>query len=324
MWIEYIFLAFLVSIAANAVLRRYSFGLMDAPNARSLHTVPTPRAGGVGIVLSVALSMAVATIFNSLDFSPFFVSLAVAWLLVFSVSLFDDIHDLRAGIRLLVHGAAALLVVSGLDLPVAWWPIVVPGIVWATNLFNFMDGMDGLAAGMGLIGSLTLLILFSSSGMPVAALLTAVLAGAVSGFLPWNLPRASLFLGDAGAAPLGFLLASLALVGVSEGAFSVPVAALPFLPFVLDASLTLAFRAARGDVLWKAHREHLYQRLVLAGIPVPRILLLEWGLMLTGGMLSFYLYHQAVDSTTSWSVLVGIAVVMGLAIEWGRRRFPAQ
>lgn len=322
MRLEVLLVTFVASLVMNGLLSRYSSALLDKPNHRSLHKVPTPRSGGIGIALAMMTGLAWAS--GSVSYwPPYIVGLGIAWLLVFLVSLLDDFRNQSAYTRLAIHAISAVIVCWTLELHYGWWIITVPGLVWATNLFNFMDGMDGLAGGQGLVGAVALAWLLGASGSAVDTLPALLLAGAILGFMPWNMPKASLFLGDSGSAPTGFLLASLALVGVSQGVFSPAVIALPFLPFVMDATLTLAHRASRGVVLSQAHREHLYQRLVLAGIPVLPVLLVEWSVMLAGGILAIYLEAQQVGTGVAWLVLAGAAGTLGFVIEWGRKRFPA-
>ena len=236
--------------------------LADRPNARSLHSVPTPRIGGLGMAAGVAAGAAVGG--AGLASMPLLL-VALALLLV---SLADDVRSLPALVRLGAHLAAgavaAILVAPGL----APWALVVAvlAIAWMTNLFNFMDGVDGLAGGMAVIGFGTCAVAAFSFGEVALAFSCALVAAASAGFLALNFPPARVFMGDAGSIPLGFLAAALGLQGWHAGAWPAWFPVLVFSPFIVDATLTLARRAAARERVWEAHRSHYYQRLVLAGL----------------------------------------------------------
>jgi UDP-N-acetylmuramyl pentapeptide phosphotransferase/UDP-N-acetylglucosamine-1-phosphate transferase len=161
--------------------------------------------------------------------------------------------------------------------------LAVLAIVWATNLYNFMDGADGLAGGMGLIGFAAYAWAAAQAGRLELAVLCAAIASGCGGFLLHNAPPARVFLGDCGAIPLGFLAGALGLHGVLAGAWPAWFPALVFSPFIADASFTLALRIARGERFWLAHRSHGYQRLVLAGWSKRRLALCSWALMAAAG-----------------------------------------
>ncbi len=152
-------------------------------------------------------------------------------------------------------------------------------VVWMINLYNFMDGMDGLAGGMAVFGFGALAILGWRGDELAYALTCASIAATAGGFLTANFPPARLFLGDLGSTSLGLLAAALALQGSALELFPLWVAGLAFSPFILDATATLVRRAFRGDRLWQAHRSHHYQRLVLAGWSHRRVMLRAWALM---------------------------------------------
>ncbi|MEQ8659904.1 MAG: glycosyl transferase, partial [Gammaproteobacteria bacterium] len=150
--------------------------------------------------------------------------------------------------------------------------VVVLACVWSVNLFHFMDGADGLAGLQLAFTASGALLVPGVAGAGAGAGVAAVLAGAALGFLAWNRPPARIFMGDTGSYFVGFELAALALLAPREGGLGVPWVVL-FLPFVVDASLTLAGRVLQGQRFWNAHREHAYQRLLLAGWRAPRLLL---------------------------------------------------
>lgn len=250
---------------------------LDHPNERSLHTVPVPRNGGVAVLAGVALPAFTFALFHGADGE--ILALAAAALLVAGVSYLDDLGEVSPRVRLSAHLLAALLLVAGgltwdgLDLP--GWSYPFPAmlgvaltllfVVWMINLYNFMDGMDGFAGGMSLIGFGSLAILGWYGAEPAFTLIAACVAASAAGFLTGNFPPARIFLGDVGSSTLGLLAAGLSLWGVKLGLFPLWVAWLAFSPFIVDATWTLLARLARRERVWEAHRSHHYQRLVLAG-----------------------------------------------------------
>lgn len=275
----------LISWSAIAVMLRtpWSARLADHPNERSLHAVPIPRIGGLGILVAILP-------FAFLPFArPFAVALACALGLA-AVSLADDLRSLPISVRLGAHAAAAsawMLAIGGWASPeygawVGWTAaiVVIVSMVWATNVFNFMDGADGLAGGMAVVGFAAYAIAATGAGEAGLAIVAAALASASAGFVAHNFPPARAFLGDAGSIPLGFLAAALGLHGVASGAWPLAFPLLVFSPFAVDATATLLRRIARGEPFWRAHRDHYYQRLALSGWPRRRLALAAWALML--------------------------------------------
>jgi UDP-N-acetylmuramyl pentapeptide phosphotransferase/UDP-N-acetylglucosamine-1-phosphate transferase len=154
------------------------------------------------------------------------------------------------------------------------------GIIWMVNLYNFMDGMDGFAASMAIIGLGSLSLAALSAGATTYPLAGALVVVAVAGFAVWNLPPARIFMGDIGSTFLGLLAAVFGLAGIAAGYFPLWVPALVFSPFWVDATYTLAKRIARREAFWQAHRSHFYQRLVLKTGSHRRVLVAELLLML--------------------------------------------
>ena len=324
-WAIAILASGLVSFTAIAILRRshWAAGLADRPNERSLHRVSTPRVGGLG-VMAGALPVAAACADEALA-----VLLACAALLAL-VSLIDDRQSLPIEVRLPAHFAAAtvaLLAIAGpdarhpdLDLAQATLAIVV--LVWMTNLFNFMDGADGLAGGMAAIGFGALALAASAAGAMPLALAAGAIAAASVGFLAHNFPPARVFLGDAGSVPLGFLAGALGLYGALAGAWPLSFPLLVFSPFIADASVTLLRRVLRGEPFWRAHRGHYYQRLVLAGWTRRGLALWSYALMLAAAA-SALLARQSGGQVQFGIILVWAAAysLLFLAVE-RRARAP--
>lgn len=251
------------------------FYVIDKPNNRSLHVRPTPRSGGVAIVAALGLA-GLAFAGAGLLYGAWLTRLGIGGLLLAMISYRDD----RAGVpilaRIAAHTLAAALVVApdmASDLPALTGLGVILAMVWMTNLFNFMDGSDGLAAAMAIVGFSGLAWLGFQADNPTYTSVALLVAASVAGFLPWNFPPARLFMGDTGSIVLGFLAGAMLYWGWRESLLSPAQGLLLFFPFVFDASLTLMVRALNGDKVWRAHRRHLYQRLYARGWTHARILL---------------------------------------------------
>ncbi len=261
--------------------------ILDHPNARSLHAAPTPRTGGLGVWTGL-LAGGLLLAWQGMLPSPWGWVL-VALLLQAPVAFLDDLRELSPPPKLLSQFAAATVVVAGL-LPAPggpWGWLLAAGwlfwLIWMTNLYNFMDGLDGLAGSQGVSGFAFLGLLFWQGGDPASALFCGVVAAASGGFLFHNLPPARIFLGDVGSTTLGLLAGVLGLLGVVTGHLPLPLAWLPFLPFLVDATWTLAARGIRGESVWRAHKEHLYQRLAESSVGRLRTLrLYQFGMVASG------------------------------------------
>lgn len=265
------------ALALILLLRRAKALPVDMPNERSLHARPTPRIGGLGMMLGLlAACIAVGS-----ELHLELLSLAGLALGLSLFSLLDDWRGLSVPVRFATHFLAAYAAVWAL-LPSGVFPFTVCcvlGVVWLTNLFNFMDGADGLAGGMALCGFAAYGVAALLGGDYVLATFSTGVAAAALGFLLFNFPPARVFMGDAGSIPLGFLAAALGMYGWRAGLWYWAFPMLVFSPFIVDASLTLARRAWRGEKVWRAHREHYYQRLVRMGWSHRRLALAEYGLM---------------------------------------------
>jgi len=233
-------------------------GMVDRPNARSSHDRPVPRGGGLApVAVTVLAWLALGPIVGA---AGAFAVVALGAAALAALGWIDDRRGLAPAPRLVVQAAA---VVTGLlALPtetVPWFGPVALGLAWLwhVNLTNFMDGADGLAAGHTATVALGAAFIATMSGRPDLAWYALALGGAVLGFLPWNWSPARVFLGDAGSVPFGllagWLLLDLALSGAIVAALILPLA------FVADATTTLAWRLARGERPWRAHRDHAYQ-----------------------------------------------------------------
>jgi UDP-N-acetylmuramyl pentapeptide phosphotransferase/UDP-N-acetylglucosamine-1-phosphate transferase len=248
--------------------------LLDIPNARSSHSVPTPRTGGLAIIFGAGVGLATAT--TGLDAQlGFLLAMSAAMAVMGEI---DDVRGLSRAVRLIAQASAAGILVgaaglsfSPVDLSLATrWLGILAGVVtllwlvWVTNAYNFMDGINGIAAVQAVMAATTLAVLAHRHGDLAAAALLLAIAGACAGFLPWNFPGGSIFMGDVGSVTIGLALAGL-IVRLSLTSVSFVAAALTLAPFLLDTTATLARRIWRREQFLSAHRSHFYQRQVALG-----------------------------------------------------------
>ena len=275
--------------------------VLDHPNPRSLHTISVPRTGGLGMVLGVLISWV---------FLPGILPLSV-WLgvaLLALISFADDIFGLPALGRLLIHVLIAVWFSVALLFEAHGWMIVTIiaiSTIWMINLYNFMDGSDGLAGGMTLVGFSCYGVTAWLAGNELFAMINFCIAAAAAAFLLFNFYPARIFMGDAGAIPLGFLAAALGVTGWTNGLWSLWLPILVFSPFIADASVTLVKRTLRGEKIWQAHREHYYQRIVQSGFGHRNTALLGYILMF------------AVGISAIWAMRQDAAVQLGVGTAWG-------
>lgn len=295
--------AALVTLSSIAFILSSRFGnkIQDIPNERSLHSAPVPRIGGVGLIAGVLSGWAFA---------------ALTWWLVlplvglFAVSLLDDMRSLPVRQRFSAHLTAAAILVAGSGLfadSVALGLVVVLFTVWMTNLYNFMDGSNGLAGGMALFGFGFYGMAALLAGDGTQAMLNFTISAAALAFLFYNFHPARVFMGDAGSIPLGFLAAAMGLWGWRQGLWAAWFPLLVFSPFIADASVTLAKRTLRGVKVTEAHREHYYQRLIRMGWSHRKLALAEYALMLLCGTSALL----AVDQAFPWQVFLVWACIYG-------------
>ncbi len=254
--------AFAVALGVLAVLRAtpVSRRVLDRPNERSMHSTPIPRIGGVGVLAGIVAGVAASAAALPV---PAWAALAI----VAAVSAADDLRGLSAATRLPLHlaAAAAVAVPAMAGMPMTAIAATVLAIAWSINLYNFMDGSDALAGSMAVVGFGAYAVAAAPADPPLALACTAI-AGAAGGFLVFNLPPARIFMGDLGSTSLGLLAGGIGAIGAARGLWSPLLPAMVFMPFLFDASATLADRALRGRRVWEAHREHAYQRLNLGGL----------------------------------------------------------
>lgn len=304
-------------LLVRVLLSRFASFALDEPNARSLHEQPVPRTGGIAVLAGAAVSLGLGALPLWL---PFVLAVALG-----ALSFLDDLHGLPPTARLLAHVGAA-----GSLLWYVLWPMYVVELIvltlavaWITNLYNFMDGSDGLAGGMSVIGFGTYATAAQLGGDAALAALCIALAGACAGFLVYNFHPARIFLGDIGSIPLGFLAGALGVIGWRNDLWPLWFPVLVFGPFIGDATVTLVRRLIRGERLSQAHRDHYYQRMVRAGLGHRATAYIAYVIMLVCAGAALYArtqspYLQAAVFATASLVLAAAAVWVDL--HWARRR----
>ena len=317
-----------ISVVVTGLLQKYALrrSLIDVPNERSSHLTPTPRGGGLSIVLVILICIGVLFLTGQLQkdiaiavgLGGFFVSL-IAWI--------DDHQHIPALWRAMAYGIAAVFSVyclggfTHLQLGPYLLPLGMIGnvlsvvwIVWMTNLYNFMDGTDALAAIQAMCVGLLAGILFWLEGQYGLAMVCFVIMASSCGFLFWNWPPAKIFMGDVGSCTLGFCFGVLTMIGEIEGTVSFAVWSILLSIFICDATLTLLMRIIKGEKWHKAHCSHAYQRWVQMGAShkslVLSVLLINamilWPMATMAFVWGEYSYYIAAASLFLISVLWGI------------------
>ncbi|HSH52288.1 MAG TPA: glycosyltransferase family 4 protein [Bacteroidales bacterium] len=261
------FLSFFLTYIIKRLANRLN--VVDIPNERSSHIIPTPRGGGLAIVITWYLGISVFYYFNLIENQLYFSLLCGALLAV--ISLVDDVVNLPPFFRLIsqfITVLAAFIFLKGLE-PVQLagfeigynyilYPVTIIGMVWFINLYNFLDGIDGYVSIEAILVSV---ILFIFSGNSILLVLIAC----VLGFLIWNWPKAKIFMGDVGSTQLGFILVVLGIYFHNQQKFSILQWLILTSPFWFDATLTLFRRWRNKEKLSQAHKKHAYQRIVQSG-----------------------------------------------------------
>jgi Fuc2NAc and GlcNAc transferase len=320
------------------VLRRSrATGFMDVPNARSSHQVPTPTGGGLAIVLTVVAGYALLTLQEALGGA--FFGTACAGAVVAGAGFLDDRHRLPASWRLLVHVTAALVAFRIWGSPGAvrigaadWQPVALLGFllvvfaaVWAINLFNFMDGIDGLAASQAIFMTAAAAWIGPAAGASGDALRAQLLLGAAcAGFALWNWPPARIFMGDVGSGFVGYLLGCMVLAAMRTSDVALWIWLTLGAVFVIDTTVTLARRLGRGERVHEAHRSHAYQWLARRWHSHRRTTLAVWAVNIAWLLPCAYLEaahprYAAALTLAAWLPLTALALAAGA----GRSERPA-
>lgn len=318
----------LASAWATAALRRWALrrSVLDIPNDRSSHTVPTPRGGGLVLVAALALVAPISWLAGA----P--LSSGVRWflagaLLIAAVSWIEDLKTVPRALRFAAHAAAAALALWGLgawdvvELPLfsvrlAW--IGVPAtflwLVGLTNAYNFMDGIDAIAGLQAVAAAFGWIVVGGLTGQEQLLIVAVPLLACTAGFLVHNWPPASIFMGDVGSTLLGFTFAALPLMAGPSDPRLAFVGLLFVWPFVFDASFTFLRRLLRRENVFSPHRSHLYQRLILCGRSHRSVSLLYFALAAASvGAACSWVAGMAWSGTLVW--LVPIALATGLIVD---------
>jgi UDP-N-acetylmuramyl pentapeptide phosphotransferase/UDP-N-acetylglucosamine-1-phosphate transferase len=264
-------------------------GVLDLPNVRSSHSRPIPRLGGIGIVLGSCLPMATYWLLGHLGLIDRALSNRDAGLILLAgggmavTGLYDDLRHLNPGTKLLIQlGLAALVVISGArieNVTIPLWrplklgmfssPITILWLTGFSNVYNFMDGINGLAAGTGAVYGLFFFLFAWVQGNQALGATAVLLSGSCLGFLYHNFPQARTFMGDTGSLFLGMMFAFLAVRLAQQASNPASPAALLLVcsVYLYDSAFTLLRRLKHGENIFQAHRSHLYQRLAQAGLP---------------------------------------------------------
>ena len=276
--------------------------VLDHPDPRKAHANPTPKGGGVGIVAAFLVGIALLYIYASFSrlADPYFRGVIEASAAIAVVAFLDDLRDWPFAVKLAAQILAALAAVgSGLYVRVLNLPYYGPvdlgllgaagTIVWilfATNAMNFCDGLNGLAGGVTLVAAGFLAGIAAGQGGWFVYFAALLLGAGVAGFLPFNFPRARIFMGDVGSQFCGFVMAMLGVVASGFGGMEMSFLIVPMLlsGVLVDVAVTLARRLLAGERLTQAHRGHLYQLAHRAGVPAPAIALIHWGFAGWGGV----------------------------------------
>lgn len=309
----------------TGLVRRFAVArsLLDIPNERSSHSTPTALGGGIAVA-AVVIGGILAGAVGGWIRDSIAVALVPSGAAVALVSWLDDRRGVPQKIRFLVHLLAAAWVVycfgpievfgsgGGLPLRLLEALITVLGIAWTANLFNFMDGIDGLAAGEALTVGLAAMLLCWRAEDLEPTWLTALVAVAAAGFLPWNWSPARIFLGDVGSVFLGFILASIGVLTSQRGTLPAPGWLVLLGVFFLDATITLVRRFMRGDRWFAAHRSHAYQRAVQGGLTHRQV---SGAVMVVNAVLALLVWWAV--TRPGWAgVAYGGALVVLLILYW--------
>ena len=260
-------LCFISTILATSTVLFFNLfsNIKDIPNKRSLHNEVKPKFGGIIFMTIILIFWLVSDFLVPPEISTFYLSLITISLM--AVSLLDDVKSTSALVRIIFHSILVLFFILNinLDLNLLYMCCIFILMVWMTNLFNFMDGSDGLASGMAVIGFGSYFIASFIAGDLNFAIKNGIISACSLGFLCFNFPPAKVFMGDVGSISLGFLSGAIGIIGWEKEIWPFWFPLIVFSPFIADSTVTLVKRIIKKEKFWEAHREHYYQRLILLG-----------------------------------------------------------
>ncbi len=298
--------------------------IVDRPNHRTLHQGAVPRGGGLVIIAGLLLALAVAAAFD--DRPILFAALGLFVFAWSALSWYDDRSNLSPRFRLLVQVGICLLSIfafgwvshvhspGSFSLPLYFLgPVLsIIGLVWMANLYNFMDGLDGLAASQTIVASLSMAFWFYMFGDISLALVLISLASLTYGFLLWNWNPARVFMGDVGSIGLGAFFGLIFILGVTRYDVSILSFFSLFAVFIADSTSTIIMRALKREKIWQPHRQHFYQRLATAGYSHAKIAIAALVLMILCSLLATFglLYHDMIGVSIMAIVILLIAAAV--------------
>jgi len=309
-----LFAAALAAVSAITVRAMISARVMDLPTARKAHAAATPKGGGVGVV--IAFMLGISILYSFADFArladPYFRGVILAAFAIAVVSFMDDVYDWSFAVKLaaqVLAAAAAIgsgLYLTGFNLPylgpvdVGWLgiPVTLLWVLFATNAMNFIDGLNGLAAGVSLVACGFLAAIAAGQQGWFVYFAALLMAAGLVGFLPFNFPRARIFLGDVGSQFCGFMLAVLGVAAARFGAVEMSFLLVPMLlsGVLFDVAFTLGRRLLAGERLTEAHRGHLFQVAHRCGMDARWVAAMHWGFAAFGGVVAL----AFVEAPSAW------------------------
>lgn len=315
----------LLSLFLTYLIKLYAlkYKILDIPNNRSSHFSPTPRGGGLAIVICWYIGITFLYFTHEIESKLYFAFLSGIILAI--ISLVDDIISLKPAFRLLaqfISAIIALFFLKGLcslkigsliiDSELILLPFIIIAIVWFINLFNFLDGIDGYAS-VEAISIAVVLFLFTRN------LVSIILVACVAGFLYWNWPKAKIFMGDIGSTQLGFILIILGIYLNNENQFDFVFWAILASPFWFDATLTLFRRIINKEELSQAHRKHAYQRIVQSGFSHKKTDLILIIINIILALVIFVIHRYAILSIPLIIAVLGFLVLINYMVD---KRMP--
>ncbi len=316
------------SVLMTGLIRKYALSrsIIDIPNERSSHTIPTPRGGGAAIVILLLVSILYSYLSDLFSLETL-CALGIGTFIVAIAGWVDDHRHIHALVRAIVYALSATWAIAWLNVEYNFYSelfifpygliscvFIIIGIVWLTNLFNFMDGTDALAATQSICTSTAVSFLFWLEGQQGMMLVSSVMLASCCGFLYWNWPPAKIFMGDVGSCALGFCFAILAVLGEITNSIPIPVWFILLSVFICDATFTLLTRVVRGEQWYKAHKSHAYQRLVFCGMTHKKLV----SLFLSINILVLWPLAWIVYKEKTLTMYVLFFVVLLMFVLWGR------
>jgi UDP-GlcNAc:undecaprenyl-phosphate GlcNAc-1-phosphate transferase len=331
--------SFLGSLVLSFILTwcvRYAataFGIVGEPSKHHIHKEAIPRLGGIAIYFSfLAVTSAIvgisALLHTDIGSSSAMLYILIPGTIIFLLGLYDDIRPVSSYTKLAVQTVAAVVLFEGgfgvHNLPPLFrstsagflaLPLTVLWVLWLTNAFNLIDGIDGLAAGSALFSTVTVFLISQIYGNSSISLLTLALIGSILGFLRFNFNPATIFLGDSGSLFIGFMLSAFALLGVQQKTSIGIAVAIPVVSFglpIVETVISVMRRLVRGKPLFAADREHIHHKLLEQGLSQRQVVIVLYGVSAVCGLLSLFLLYPGTGTAGIVLVVFGAGVCIGI------------